>query len=172
MTNPLPSTEPREKTIIMAEIMTPDMANFYGNVHGGHLLSFLDKVAYACSARYSSLNTVTLSVDQVIFKEPIHVGELVLCYASVNYVGKTSMEIGIRVMAENLHSKQRRHTNTCYFTMVAVDDRGKPIPTPPLELTNDAERRRFAEAQARRELRLSYQMKMQELKTAGKTKNV
>lgn len=170
MTHHLTTAEPREKTIIMAEIMTPDMANFYGNVHGGHLLSFLDKVAYACSARYSSLSTVTLSVDQVIFKEPIYVGELVLCYASVNYVGKTSMEIGIRVMAENLHSKQRRHTNTCYFTMVAVDEKGKPIPTPQLELTNDTERRRFAEAQARRELRLSYQVKMQELKTAGKVK--
>lgn len=168
MTNSVHFSEIREKTIIMAEIMTPDMANFYGNVHGGHLLSFLDKVAYACSARYSGLNTVTLSVDQVTFKQPIHVGELVVCYASVNYVGKTSMEIGIKVVAEDLHTKQRRHTNTCYFTMVAVDNHGRPIPAPPLELHNDTEKRRFAEAQARREFRLSYQTKMQELKTVSK----
>src|SRR5690348_13533636 len=122
----LESQDRRELT--MSEIMTPDMLNFRGFVHGGYILSLLDRVAYCCAARYAAKNVVTLSVDQVVFKQPINVGELVNFFASVNYVGKTSLEIGIRVVAENLLTGQIRHTNTCFFTMVAVDENGKPTP--------------------------------------------
>lgn len=144
----------RQKTLSMSEVMTPDMANFTGNVHGGYLLSFLDKVAYACATRYCSFDVVTLSVDQVVFKEPIHVGELVTCLATVNFVGKTSMEIGMKVLSENIKTGNVRHTNTCYFTMVAIDNNFKPMPISPLTLQNDLEKRRFEEAKLRRERRL------------------
>lgn len=154
----------QKKSLIMSEIMTPNMTNFTGNVHGGYLLSLLDKVAYACACRYSGLQVVTLSVDRVVFKEPLHVGDLVTCYANVNFVGKTSMEVGIKVMAEDLRTGHERHTNTCYFTMVAVDKHHKPASIPPLTLDNDVDKRRFTEAQYRRELRLTYQEKHRKLK--------
>ncbi len=139
----------------MAEIMTPDKANFMGNVHGGDLLSFLDKAAYACATRYCGQNVVTLSVDQVVFKEPIHVGELVTCLATINFVGQTSMEVGMKVLAENIKTGQVRHTNTCYFTMVAIDHHFKPISVPPLHLHTALEERRYEEAKLRRERRLN-----------------
>lgn len=142
------------RSLIMSQIMTPDMVNFQGNIHGGYLLSLLDRVAYACAARYAAKTVVTLSVDQVFFKEPIHVGELVLCYASVNYVGTTSMEVGIRVVAENIFTQVSRHTNTCFFTMVAVDDAGKPTKITPLTLNNETQKRRFDEALLRKQSRL------------------
>ena len=101
----------------MVVLMTPDMANFSGKVHGGALLNLLDRVAYSCASRYSQQYAVTLSVDQVVFRQPIHVGELVTFRASINHAGRTSMEVGIRVEAENIRTGERRHTNSCYFTM-------------------------------------------------------
>lgn len=142
------------RTLIMSEIMTPDMVNFNGTVHGGYLLGFFDRVAYACASRYSAKSVVTLSVDQVFFKEPIYVGELVIFYASINYVGKTSMEVGIRVMAENLISRQSRHTNTCYFTMVALDESGKPTKVTPLTIRNELDKARYEKALDRKQMRL------------------
>lgn len=133
--------------------MTPDMANFSGNVHGGDLLKLLDQVAYACASRYSGHYCVTLSVDKVTFKEPIYVGELVTFLASVNHVGRTSMEVGIRVEAQNIRERTVRHTNSCYFTMVAVED-GKPVPVPPLELKTEQQRCHFEAAEQRKALRL------------------
>lgn len=137
----------------MTVLMTPDMANFSGNVHGGDLLKLLDQVAYACASRYSGHYCVTLSVDKVTFKEPIHVGELVTFLASVNHVGRTSMEIGIRVEAEDIRRRSVRHTNSCYFTMVAMHE-GKPAPVPPLALNTDLQRCRFTAAEQRKKLRL------------------
>ncbi|MBW4017696.1 acyl-CoA thioesterase [Moraxella osloensis] len=137
----------------MSVLMTPDLANFTGNVHGGDLLKMLDQVAYACASRYSGGYVVTLSVDQVIFREPIHVGELVTFLASVNYVGKTSMEVGIRVQAENIQNRTIRHTNSCYFTMVAVDKHGKPTRVPPLEIKDSLQECRQKAAQMRKALR-------------------
>ena len=151
---PTPTLEDDRRDIIMSEVMTPDMANFAGNVHGGHLLKLLDHVAYACGSRYSGKLVVTLSVDEVFFKEPIHVGELVTFHATVNYVGRSSMEIGIRVVAENLRTQVQRHTNTCYFTMVAVNDDGKPTQIKPLPIHNEVQQRRFDEALRRREFRI------------------
>lgn len=134
----------------MTVLMTPDMANFSGNVHGGTILKFLDSVAYACASRYSGSYVVTLSVDQVMFLEPIHVGELVTFLASVNYTGRTSMEVGIRVVTENIQQRTVRHANSCYFTMVAVDADRKPQAVPPLTLSNDEQRERFKRAEERK----------------------
>ncbi|MDF2940084.1 MAG: Acyl-CoA hydrolase [Gammaproteobacteria bacterium] len=145
------------RTIEMAEVMAPDTANFGGFVHGGHLMLLLDRVAYACAARYASMYVVTLSVDHILFKQPIKVGELVTFYASVNYVGTSSMEVGIKVIAEDLLTHEKRHTNTCYFTMVAVDKAGRPVSVRPLEIRNELEQYRFDGAKLRRQLRMSYQ---------------
>nr|WP_272211893.1 acyl-CoA thioesterase [Marinicella sp. W31]MDC2877783.1 acyl-CoA thioesterase [Marinicella sp. W31] len=148
----------------MVVLMTPDMANFSGKVHGGALLSLLDRVAYSCAARFSQDYAVTLSVDQVTFREPIRVGELVTLRSSVNYTGRTSMEIGIRVEAEDVRTGNRRHTNSCYFTMVAVDEHGKPTPVPALEINTPDKERRFKEAQMRHQLRKEYEVRFKELK--------
>lgn len=145
---------PVNHELYMSVLMTPDMANFTGNVHGGDLLKMLDQVAYACASRYSGSYVVTLSVDQVMFREPIHVGELVTFAASVNYVGKTSMEVGIRVEAENVQERTVRHTNSCYFTMVAVDNDGKPTSVPPLKLENPLQKCRFDAALERKRLHM------------------
>lgn len=137
-------------TLSMSLLMTPDLANFTGNVHGGSLLKLLDQVAYACASRYSRHYAVTLSVDRVIFREPIRVGELLILSASVNHTGRTSMEVGIRVETESIETGVRRHTNSCYFTMVATGDDGRPCEVPPLVPRTVAQKRRFEEANQRR----------------------
>lgn len=157
MTQYINDSDKRE--LVMSEIMTPDMVNFRGNVHGGYLLKLLDRVAYVCASRYAGKPSVTLSVDQVVFKEPIHVGELVTFYACVNYVGNTSMEIGIRVVAENFLTNESRHTTTSYFTMIAVDENGKPSKVPPLETHTDEQKRRHEQAILRKEARLKLRSK-------------
>lgn len=125
----------------MTVLMTPDTANFSGNVHGGTILKLLDQVAYACASRYARSYVVTLSVDQVTFRQPIHVGEMVTFLASVNYTGKTSMEIGIKVIAEEIRTQTIRHVNSCFFTMVAVDDDFKPIEIPQIKPSTQDELR-------------------------------
>ena len=143
----------------MTVLMTPDMANFSGNVHGGTILKLLDQVAYACASRYAGTYVVTLSVDQVTFRQPIHVGELVTFLASINYTGKSSMEIGIKVVTENIRTQVVRHTQSCFFTMVAVDDEHKPTPVPPLSPNTPDEVRRFKAAQLRRQLRQEFEQR-------------
>ncbi len=145
--------EPGSSTLTMTVLMTPDNANFSGNVHGGTLLKYLDEVAYACASRYAGSYVVTLSVDQVTFRQPIHVGELVTFLASVNYTGRTSLEVGIKVITENIREKLVRHTNSCFFTMVAVDEQGKTVEVPKLLPRTGDETRRFANAQERRAIR-------------------
>ena len=149
----------------MTVLMSPDMANFSGNVHGGAILKQLDQVAYACASRYAGRYVVTLSVDQVMFLQPIHVGELVTFLASVNYTGKSSMEIGIKVVAEDIRSQVVRHVNSCFFTMVAVDDDKKPAPVPPLRLETDEEKRRWDAAIVRKELRKELTERFAETRT-------
>jgi uncharacterized protein (TIGR00369 family) len=139
--------------LTMTVLMTPDMANFAGNVHGGSILKLLDQVAYACASRYAGGYVVTLSVDQVTFLKPVHVGELLTLLASVNYTGRTSMEVGIKVLAEEIHKGVIRHTNSCFFTMVAVDAEGHSVPVRPLQPQTDDEQRRFRAATERRTLR-------------------
>jgi acyl-CoA hydrolase len=152
--------------LTMTVLMTPDMANFAGNVHGGTILRFLDQVAYACASRYAGRYVVTLSVDQVMFREPIHVGELVTFLAAVNHTGTSSMEVGIRVLAENIRTQVTRHANSCFFTMVAVDDERKPVPVPPLRPFSAEEKRRHAAAQMRRQLRQEFGRRFEELRNA------
>jgi acyl-CoA hydrolase len=130
----------------MTVLMIRDMANFSGKVHGGALLNLLDRVAFSCASRFSGSYAVTLSVDQVTFKEPINVGELVTFRASVNHAGRTYMEIGVRIEAENIRAGTIRHTNSCYFTMVAVDEAGRPAEVPALRVETAAETRRHRAA--------------------------
>ncbi len=149
--------------LAMTVLMTPDMANFSGNVHGGTILKLLDQVAYACASRYASQYVVTLSVDQVMFRQAIHVGELVTFLASVNYTGNTSMEIGVKVLTENIRKQVVRHANSCFFTMVAVDDQGQPTAVPTLEPGTPDEIRRYRAAQLRRELRKEFETRQKQL---------
>ncbi|MFC0267477.1 acyl-CoA thioesterase [Kushneria aurantia] len=139
--------------LTLTVLMTPDMSNFSGKVHGGAILKKLDEVAYACASRYAGSYVVTLSVDQVIFKQPINVGELVTFLASINYAGTSSMEVGIKVVAENIQQRSVRHTNSCYFTMVAVNGEGRPQKVPELDITTPLQQLRFEKAQLRRKLR-------------------
>lgn len=150
----------RQRELVMSVLMTPDMANFSGNVHGGAILKLLDQVAYACASRYAGCYVVTLSVDQVVFKQAIRVGELVTFLASVNHVGRTSIEVGIKVMAEDIQHHSIRHTNSCYFTMVAFHD-GKTLPVPPLTLENEQQRKRFYEAEIRKRMRIEAEARIQ-----------
>lgn len=152
--------------LTMSVLMTPVMANFGGKVHGGAILKLLDEVAYACASRYGGHYVVTLSVDQVVFREPINVGELVRFDAAVNYTGRTSMEVGIRVSTQDIHARTSRHTNSCYFTMVALDDTGRPVHVPPRIPINALVRRRYEAAKHRRQLRAEMQQRMNELRRA------
>ena len=143
-----------DRSLTMSEVMPPEKANFAGNIHGGQLLSFLDKVSYACAARYSGRYVVTLSVDQVVFKHPVHVGNLLTCLASVNHVGNSSMEIGIKVIAEDLSTGTVTHTNSCFFTMIALDEQHRPVTIQPLMCKTDEQKRRFKEAELRKKMRI------------------
>ena len=146
----------RDKTLTMTMLMTPDKANFSGdNVHGGEILKMLDHVAYACAARYTGLYAVTLSVDMVLFKNPIKVGSLVTFFAAVNYTGRTSMEIGIKVISEDVKDRTTKHTNVCYFTMIGMDENGKPSPVPKLIPETEDEKRRYNDSIRRKEARIA-----------------
>jgi uncharacterized protein (TIGR00369 family) len=140
----------------LTELMIPSYANFGGKIHGGILLSLMDKVAFACASKHSGAYCVTVSVDGVNFRQAVEVGELVSLMASVNYVGRTSMVIGIKVIAENVRTGTVKHTNTSYFTMVATDDDHKTTEVPPLLLETPDETRRFLEAMKRKELKEAY----------------
>ena len=146
-----PVSESKHET---SELMMPHNANNLGHVFGGVMLSMMDKVAAISAYRHCRANVVTASIDRVDFREPIHVGVLVVMKASVNFVGKTSMEIGVRVEAEELISGRRRHTNSCYLTFVAVDRNGRPIEVPGIIPETPDEKRRHAAAAERRKRRL------------------
>jgi uncharacterized protein (TIGR00369 family) len=129
--------------ISISELMLPSHTNFSGKIHGGYILSLLDQIAFACAAKFSGNYCVTASVDTVNFLKPIEVGELVTMKASVNYVGKSSMIIGIRVEAENIQTGVIKHCNSSYFTMVAKDKEGNSVSVPGLIISNLKEVRRF-----------------------------
>jgi uncharacterized protein (TIGR00369 family) len=150
----------------ITELMIPSYANFGGKIHGGILLSLMDKVAYACATKHAGAYVVTVSVDNVEFRQPVEVGELVSLHASVNYVGKSSLIVGIKVVAENIKTATVKHTNTSYFTMVAKDDEGKPTAVPPLILEDDVDIRRFLEAMKRKEIKSSYKTLLDNAKTS------
>ncbi len=130
----------------ITELMIPSYANFGGKIHGGILLSLMDKVAYACASKHAGAYCVTVSVDRVEFLQPVEVGELVSLLASVNYVGRTSMIVGIRVESQNVKTGTIKHTNSSYFSMVAKGDDDKPTEVPELILESNEDIKRFIEA--------------------------
>jgi acyl-CoA hydrolase len=138
----------------MSELMMPQHANIMGNVFGGVILSLVDRVAAVCAIRHSRKQCVTVSVDKVDFREPIHVGELITAMARVNFAGRTSMEVGVKVIAENVISGEQRHTNSCYVTYVALDENGQPSPVPPVVPETPDEKRRYERAAQRRASRV------------------
>jgi acyl-CoA hydrolase len=144
-----------ESQATMTELMMPNMANNLGNVFGGVILSLIDRVGAVSAIRHARGPVVTVSMDRVEFREPIHLGELVVAKASVNYVGRTSLEVGVRVEAENIVEGTRRHTNSCHLTFVAIDTKGTPRAIPPVTPETDEERRRHESAKRRRARRAS-----------------
>ena len=130
--------------ITITELMLPSHSNFSGKIHGGHILNLMDQVAFACASKHSGYYCVTASVNKVDFLNPIEVGELVTMKASVNYTGRTSMVVGLRVESENIRTGKTKHCNSSYFTMVAKDDNGKSTSIPGIILTTKVEIRRFA----------------------------
>ncbi|WP_440121755.1 acyl-CoA thioesterase [Tenacibaculum sp. Ill] len=132
--------------ITISELMLPSHANFSGKIHGGYVLKLMDQIAFACASKHSGTYCVTASVDTVNFINPIEVGELVTMKASINYVGKTSMVVGIRVEAQNIQTGKTKHCNSSYFTMVAKKDNGDNAKVPGIIINDDNEMRRFLEA--------------------------
>ncbi len=129
--------------ITLSELMLPSHSNFSGKIHGGYLLKLMDQIAFACASKYSGCYCVTASVDTVDFLNPVEIGELVTLKASVNYVGRTSMVVGIRVISEHIQTGVKKHCNSSYFTMVAKDEMGNNVKVPKLILSNMEEVRRF-----------------------------
>jgi len=161
MTDELQPKPVSDSRTIITELMIPSYANFGGKIHGGILLSLMDKVAYACASRHAGNYCVTVSVEGVDFLQPVEVGDLVSFKASVNYVGHTSLIVGIRVVSEHVQTGDKKHTNTCYFTMVAKDEAGSPVAVPPLILETDEDIRRFVTATDRKALRVRVRGRMQ-----------
>ena len=145
----------QESKAMIIQQMTQADANLAGNVHGGAIMKLVDSTAGLVAARHSSSNVVTASIDRLDFYHPVYIGELLKISASINYAGKTSMEIGARVEAENVMTGEVRHTASAYLTFVALDKEGKPKPVSPLILDNEEEKRRNLEAGERRKIRLN-----------------
>src|SRR5438445_8130843 len=161
----------KESQTTITELMIPSYANFGGNIHGGILLSLMDKVAYATASRHAATYCVTVSVDKVEFLQPVEVGELVSLKASVNYVGRTSLIVGIRVESENVKTGLIKHTNSCFFTMVAKDDNNKPSEVPALILEDSEDVKRFIEAMRVREIKQKVREEMDDAKSSIEVAN-
>ena len=145
--------KPSESAMMTARLMMPTDANVLGNVFGGAIMRYMDEAAAIVAWRHAGRNVVTASIDRMNFFSPVYVGDLLILKASVNYVGTTSMEIGVRIEAQDPSTRKGVHAGSCYLTYVALDEKGRPIPIPPLIVTSATERRRFKEAAARRKLR-------------------
>jgi uncharacterized protein (TIGR00369 family) len=135
---------PEQSRVVLSMLMLPSHANFSGKIHGGHILSLIDQIAFACASKHSNNYCVTASVDVVDFLAPIEVGEMVTLKATVNYVGNTSMVVGIRVDAEDIKSGASKHCNSSYVTMVSKDENGNTVAVPGLKLSKEVHIRRFA----------------------------
>jgi acyl-CoA hydrolase len=155
----------------ITELMIPSYANFGGKIHGGILLSLMDKVAYACSSKHAGTYCVTVSVDSVEFLQPVEVGDLVSLLSSVNYVGNSSLIVGIRVIAENVKKGNVKHTNSSYFTMVAKGDDDKPTTVPKLILESKEEVKRFIEALKMKEIKNAVREQMDDAKSHIEVEN-
>ncbi len=158
-----PKSTDYSKTTI-TELMIPSYSNLGGKIHGGVLLSLMDKVAYACATKHAGNYCVTASVDTVDFLLPVEVGDLVSMTANVNYVGRSSLVICIKVTAENVKDGLIKHTNTCYFTMVAKDENNSPVEVPPLQLSSEMEIIMFYQIMFRKKLKTYFREKVKENK--------
>ena len=144
----------RLSRIQLAQMMQPEHANSQGNVHGGWIMKLVDEAGALASTRHAGHRTVTVAIDQMMFREPIHIGDLVLLNAEVTYAGHTSMEVEVDVMAEDPISGEQMHTNTAYLVYVAIDENGKPTRVPPLQAETAAEQARMDAARQRQHRRL------------------
>lgn len=141
----------KESRVSITELMLPSHSNFSGKVHGGHILNLMDQIAFACASRHSQCYCVTASVNKVDFRNPIEVGELVTLKASINYTGRTSMVVGVRVESENITTGKKKHCNSSYFTMVAKDENGNNVAIPGLIIKSEQGVRRFSRSIRRKE---------------------
>jgi acyl-CoA hydrolase len=155
---------PRSSRVETAQLVLPGLTNTHGTIFGGMLMQWIDIAGGIASARHAGGPVVTASMDRLHFLEPVHLGAVVVVQAQVNYAGKTSMEVGVRVFAEDQATRERRQTTRAYLTFVAVDDEGRPRVVPPLVLETGEERRRFRDAQARRAVRLRERRAMKKKK--------
>lgn len=144
---------PSDTEAVVSELMMPNQVNNLGPIFGGEILSMVDRAAAVAAMRHAGGPCVTVSIDRVDFKEPIYTGELVTCTARVRFVGRTSMEVGVEVLAENLRTGVKRRTNSCFLTFVAIDDKHRPCRVAPLNLSDPEDDRRFREGKRRREVR-------------------
>lgn len=142
---------PSESRVSITELMLPSHSNFGGKVHGGHILNLMDQIAFACASKHSQRYCVTASVNRVDFLHPVEVGELITLRASINYTGRTSMVVGVRVDSENITEGTKRHCNSSYFTLVAKDAQGNSTTVPGLILETEQAVRRFARSKQRKE---------------------
>ncbi|MFK8044627.1 MAG: acyl-CoA thioesterase [Crocinitomicaceae bacterium] len=142
--------DPKDSRITITQLMLPSHSNFSGKIHGGYILNLMDQIAFACASKHSGYYCVTASVNKVDFLNPIEVGELVTLKASINFTGRTSMVVGVRVVSENIQTGKRTHCNSSYFTMVAKDN-GKSVPVPGIVLSDVTAVRRFARSIRRQE---------------------
>ena len=161
-----PARPVRLSQTTITELMVPSYANFGGKIHGGILLSLMDKVAYACATKHAGTYCVTVSVENVEFLQPVEVGELVSLHASVNYVGRTSLVVGIRVESLNVRTNVIKHTNSSFFTMVAKGDDDKPAVVPKLILETREDVKRFIEAMRVREVKSAVKEQMDDARSS------
>ncbi|MBI1769054.1 MAG: acyl-CoA thioesterase [Bacteroidetes bacterium] len=161
----------KDSQTTITELMIPSYANFGGKIHGGILLSLMDKVAYATASKHAGTYCVTVSVDKVEFLQPVEVGELVSLKASVNYVGRTSLIVGIRVEAQNVKTGIIKHTNSCFFTMVAKDDNNKPTEVPALILESNEDVKRFIESMRLKDIKQKVREEMDDAKSNMEVSN-
>ncbi len=166
-----PAQPVRYSQTTITELMIPSYANFGGKIHGGILLSLMDKVAYATASRHAGTYCVTVTVDKVEFLQPVEVGELVSMHASVNYVGRTSLVVGIRVESQNVKTGKVKHTNSSFFTMVAKGDDDKPAVVPTLILENKEDIKRFIEAMRMKEIKNAMNEQMDDAKSHIEVEN-
>ena len=151
--------------VAISQLMGPEHANNQGNVHGGYIMKLVDEVAALACMRHAQRRVVTISIDQMVFREPIKTTDLVTLTAEISYVGNTSMEVEVNVMAENPITGEATHTNTAFLVFVALDDQGKPTPVPRLITENEAQEKRRLAGQKRQAYRLSRQQKSDQTET-------
>jgi acyl-CoA hydrolase len=144
----------KDSRVTLNQLMIPEDANYMGNVHGGVIMKLVDNTAGLCAMRHAQHQVVTVAIDSMTFYSPVHVGNVLTLNASINWTGRSSMEVGVRVEAENPLTGECTHTNTAFLVYVALDGEGKPVEVPPLILESDEERRRWTEAEMRQQRRL------------------